>query len=69
LIAANAASFRGLPLGVSRDVGAVVGALDVAGEFADFARLFLSENLGNEDGTEGLADCCGIADVDEAVQR
>jgi hypothetical protein len=69
LIAANAASLRGFPLGVSREDEAFDGVLELAGAFADFARLFLSENLGNEDGTEGFVLCCGIVDVLGAVQR
>lgn len=69
LIAANAASFRGFPLGVSRDVGAECAELeDVAGMF-DFDTLFFNENRGNEEGTDGFGACGASVEVDGAEQR
>ena len=69
LIAAKAASFRGLPLGVSKEFGVLTKVLDGAIGVGGVDRLFLSENLGKEDGTEGLLDCGVAVDVDGAVQR
>lgn len=69
LIAARAASLRGFPLGVRRDVVVVGVELEDVAAGVDFVRLFLSENRGNEEGTVGFGTCGGIEDVDGAEQR
>lgn len=68
-MAAKAASLRGFPLGVRRDVGAVGVELEDVDGGVDLARLFFSENRGNEEGTVGFGACGGIDDVDGAEQR
>ena len=69
LIAANAASFRGLPLGASREAGGLAGVPDGVIGVVDLDKLFLSENLGKEDGTDGLLGCEGRVDADGAVHE
>jgi hypothetical protein len=55
LIAAIAASFRGLPLGVSREAEGVVVELDAAVDAPVFARLFLGEYLENAATVDALS--------------